>query len=62
VEVLISLVGDDRQGDLESLDGWLRGERELAGLVSVAGSEPREGELGALGDALVVSVGAGGIL
>jgi Effector Associated Constant Component 1 len=63
MEILISLVdGTDRAAALESLGDWLRGEPELAGRVSVAGPEPGEGELGALGDALVVAVGSGGTL
>jgi hypothetical protein len=62
MEVRISLVGGGREGDLESLNDWLRGERELVGRVSVAGAKPREGELGALADALVVAVGSGGTL
>jgi hypothetical protein len=62
MEVRISVVGGDRQGGLESLDNWLREEAGLAGLVRVAGAEPRKGELGALADTLVVAVGSGGTL
>lgn len=62
MDVRISVVGDDRQGGLESLDNWLREESGLAGLVQVAGAEPRKGELGALADTLVVAVGSGGTL
>lgn len=62
VEIRISLVDGDQAAGLESLADWLHGEPELAGRVSVAGTEPRAGELGALVDALVVSVGSGGAL
>lgn len=57
----ISIVGGD-QAELESLSDWLRSERELAGRVTLASSGPREGELGALGEALIVAVGAGGTM
>src|ERR1700727_2059922 len=62
VEILISLAGGDQVAGLESLGDWLRGEPELAGRVRVSGSAPREGELGALADVLVVAVGSGGTL
>lgn len=61
MEVRISFVDGDQAG-LESLGDWLHGEPELAGQVSVARTKPRAGELGALADALVVSVGSGGAL
>ena len=59
VEARVSIVGGD-QADLESLDLWLRQEGELAGRVTFAGAKPRPGELGALGEALIVAVGSGG--
>jgi Effector Associated Constant Component 1 len=59
--VRISIVGGD-QAQLESLDEWLRREYELAGRVAFAVTKPREGELGALGEALVVAVSSGGTL
>ena len=62
MEVRISLVSEQREAGLESLSDWLRGEPELVGSVSLAEPEPRPGELGALGDALVVAVGSGGML
>jgi hypothetical protein len=62
VEILISLAGGDQVAGLESLGDWLRGEPELAGRVHVSGSAPREGELGALAEVLVVAVGSGGTL
>jgi hypothetical protein len=62
MKVRISFPDDDRAAELESLDAWLRGEPELAGHVSVAGAKPRAGELGALADALIISVGSGGAL
>ncbi len=59
--VCISIVSED-QAQLESLDEWLRREYELAGRVAFAATKPREGELGALGEALVVAVSSGGAL
>jgi hypothetical protein len=61
VHVRISVVGGD-QAALESLNGWLRQERELAGRITVATATPRAGEMGALGEALVVAVGSGGTM
>jgi hypothetical protein len=61
MQVRISIVGED-QAQLESLDEWLRREYELAGRVTFAPARPREGELGALGEALVVAVSSGGTL
>jgi hypothetical protein len=62
VDVFVSLTGRDGADELESLDGWLRGERGLAGRVGVSVPQPREGELGAVAEALVVAVGSGGAL
>jgi hypothetical protein len=59
VQARISIVGGDHAA-LESLNDWLRREHELAGRVTFAAMRPREGELGALGEALVVAVGSGG--
>ena len=53
MEVRISFADGDQAAGLESLGEWLHGEPELAGRVSVAGTKPRAGELGALADALV---------
>jgi hypothetical protein len=61
VEIRLSVADGDR-AELESLEAWLRGERGLAGRVKLAGARPREGELGALSDALVVAVGSGGAI
>ena len=60
MEAHISLEPGSQAAALESLADWLRGEPELAGRVSVVGSKPGDGELGVLGDALVVAVGSGG--
>ena len=62
MEVRVSLVGDGRIDELESLDDWLRENPQLAGRVKMSGTTPREGELGAVADALVVAVGSGGTL
>jgi hypothetical protein len=64
VDLRVSLVredGDDQTANLESLSDWLRGSPELAGRVTDDYART-EGELGALSDALVVSVGSGGTL
>ena len=62
MEARISLSGNGQIDELESLDGWLRDESQLAGRVKVSRATPREGELGAMADALVVAVGSGGTL
>lgn len=59
MQVRISIVGGDH-AELESLDDWFRREHELAGRVTWAAAGPREGELGALAEALVVAVSSGG--
>lgn len=59
MEVRISIVGGD-PAELESLSDWVRREHELGGRVTYVGARPREGELGALVEALVVAVGSGG--
>ena len=59
MEVRISIVGGD-DAELESLDDWLRREHDLAGRVTLVAARPREGELGALAEALVVAVSSGG--
>lgn len=53
-------IADGDHAALESLDDWLRRERELAGLVTFATRRPRVGELGSLGEALIVAVSSGG--
>ena len=50
------------QAELESLHDWLQAEPELGGRVRVVRHQPGGGEMGALGDALVVAVGAQGTL
>jgi|SRR5271169_6151653 len=62
MDVRISLVGGNPASDLESLDDWLQGEPELTGRVRVSAPVPREGELGALAEALVAAVSSGGAL
>lgn len=57
VEFVISVAG---QADLEPLYDWLLDDPEITVRRRVAA--PREGELGALADALVISVGSGGLL
>ena len=62
MKVLVSLAGSRQAEALESLDDWLKDEPRLAGRVRMSGNVPGEGELGALGEALVVAVGSGGTL
>lgn len=59
VEIRISVVNGNL-ADLESLDFWLQSEPELVGRVKLAGPPPRQGELGALAETIIVAVGAGG--
>ena len=40
MEVRISCVGNDPADSIESLSDWLRGERELAGRLHLAGPVP----------------------
>lgn len=54
--------GDASGGDNEDLFTWLCREPELAGLVTVSRKAPQRGEMGTLADALVVAVGAQGVL
>jgi len=60
-QVRISLIAGSHS-DLESLQDWLRADRELAGRVMPAVRRPREGEMGVPADALVVAVSSGGVL
>ena len=62
MEVRIACVGEDSANGIESMSDWLRGERELAGRLRLAGPAPGRNELGALADVLVVAVGSGGTL
>lgn len=62
MEVRISVV-DGGPAELESLDDWLRQERELAGRVKLVGPELQEGQLGSLAqEILVTAVGSGGVI
>lgn len=58
--VAISFEGSDRVEDLEALVAWFGEEPELRGLIKPAAAVPDAGELGALPDALLAAVGAGG--
>ncbi|MCM2422115.1 hypothetical protein [Streptomyces sp. RKAG293] len=60
MEARISVDSGSAVADLESLDGWLRGEPGLAGRVRAEGGEPAPTELGSLPDVLTVALGAGG--
>ncbi|MBL1102242.1 effector-associated constant component EACC1 [Streptomyces coffeae] len=58
----MSVVGAQPGAGLESLADWLRGEPRLAGRVRPRSAPPAPGQMGTLGELLVVSVGAGGLL
>jgi hypothetical protein len=60
LEVSLSLTGREIGGQLESLDTWLRQEPGLSGRVRLSRPRPEPGQLGALSEALIVAVGAGG--
>ena len=62
VESHISVDGPEPDESLEQLAEWLRGEPELAGRVRPQAPPPRDGEMGAAAELLVVSLGAGGAL
>ena len=59
MEVSLSVAGGEA-AHLESLDTWLRQEPRLSGRVRFARPRPAGGQLGALAEALIVSVSAGG--
>ncbi|SFF91471.1 hypothetical protein SAMN05216251_13712 [Actinacidiphila alni] len=61
MDVLIGINGGDEVGELISLAGWLRAERDLQGAVQVVRRQVREAELGAALDVLSVAVGSGGV-
>lgn len=62
MEVSISIAAGDA-AELESLDDWLRQERELAGRVKLVAPEPRDGQLGSLAQEIVITaVGSGGAI
>jgi hypothetical protein len=48
-------------GDVTALLSWLRGERALAGRVSLIRTPPGDGELGGAIDMLTVALGSGGV-
>jgi hypothetical protein len=61
MEVRVRLNGSP-PGALESLDDWLQGDTRFNGRVRMRGPQPRDGEMGALTDVLVVALGSGGTL
>lgn len=61
VRAEIRISGGDKETELAALSGWLHGERELDGAVSVQRAVPGERDLGAALDVISVAVGSGGI-
>lgn len=53
-------INDDNGDQLRALYAWLGDEQELRGRVRLLGAMPGSTELGAVTDALVVALGAGG--
>lgn len=65
MDLRISLVEDNKDSliaDFESLYTWLRSEPKLAGFVTEDHMMPGPGEMGAVSNALIVSLGSGGTL
>lgn len=54
MEVRIS-VSEGDLADLESLNDWLRGERELAGRVKLAAPPPHRGVMGGAAEEIVIT-------
>jgi hypothetical protein len=59
VQVTITAAGEEPDG-LRSLRTWLLGEKQLRGRVRLVQQAPPPGSLGALTDALVVTLAPGG--
>jgi hypothetical protein len=57
----IGIRGGDEIGELASLAGWLRAERELEGAIQLVRGEIAETELGSGLDVISVAVGSGGV-
>lgn len=60
VQVRLSVAGIDPVEGLEQLASWLGQEPELRGRVKPVTTAPEAGELGAMTDAVIAAVGAGG--
>lgn len=58
----MSVQGGEPTEELGALADWLAQESELRGLVTPAPAVPGAGELGALSDVLLVTVGSGGAI
>lgn len=62
MDLYIEARGDSGHAGLRSLFDWLRLEDDLRGTrIGWAPAQPNPGEMGALSDVLVVSLGAGGL-
>ncbi|KND23825.1 effector-associated constant component EACC1 [Streptomyces acidiscabies] len=60
MDVGIRVSGGDEIAELAALWDWLRGERDLRGLVDAVRRPSAEGELGGAFDMLTVALGSGG--
>lgn len=60
MDACIQISGGDEVGEIADLREWLRGERQLAGMVRAVPSAPGPAELGGAADVLAVALGSGG--
>ncbi|MFC6080437.1 effector-associated constant component EACC1 [Sphaerisporangium aureirubrum] len=60
MEAMIRVTGGDPVLEATDLHLWLRGERELTGLVGVVRKPPGATDLGGMIDAVVVALGSSG--
>jgi len=62
LNVSISVVSQQDDGDLADVSAWLEREDEFRGRLKYQQAEARDGELGSLTDALSLALGSGGAL
>ncbi|MFF3096222.1 hypothetical protein [Streptomyces cyaneofuscatus] len=61
VEAQITVNESDNEGQLESLDSWLRLDPTFRGRTRLSGN-PSEGDLGTAVELLAVAIGSGGVV
>ena len=61
-DLRIRLTGTTRMEPLESLYSWLKTSAELKAVASLERNVPNPGQMGAVADAIVLSVSAGGAI